>query len=590
MITGSETSRRWLSGVRRPRMTADIALSVVESVDAGPARKARGAFFTPPAIADYLARWAISGNTTARVLDPTCGDGAFLLAAGRQLVGLGTSPDALDQQVFGVDIDEGSLQEADTNLAAEAITAHLAASDFFALTPPDGMWPSFPEPFDAVIGNPPFIRYQTHIGEPRRISAEAALRQGVRLSGLASSWAALLVHAGAFVAPEGRLAMVLPAELLSVGYAEPVRQWLRRRFASVKLVVFERLVFADAMENVVLLLAHGSGGCDAFSLYYVTDADDLTGIQPFEEWAVRVDEAGKWTDLFLSNKRRQLFRKTVAKSFVPLSDYGSPELGTVTGANSYFMVNEATRADFGLRPGLDVIASSPPGTRHFSGPSFTKGDWDRLRLAGERVWMLHPETLDGADEGLLRYLADGVAAGVPLAYKCQVRPNWWRPPAVSAPDLFFTYMSHRFPRLITNRAGVTFVNSLHGVRLRATAPKIAREALPLLALNSVTLLGAETGGRSYGGGILKMEPSEAAALPMPKPELLSAAWAVLRPEWAKLNRQLREGRWTNVVARVDEVLLRDVAGLTTDEQRELHEAAQELRARRLVRSGRESAE
>ena len=45
-----------------------------------------------------------------------------------------------------------------------------------------------------------------------------------------------------------------------------------------------------------------------------------------------------------------------------------------------------------------------------------------------------------------------------------------------------------------------------------------------------------------------------------------------------------------MVARVDEVLLRDVAGLTADEQRELHEAAQELRARRLVRSGRASAE
>lgn len=563
----------------RPTLIAEIEVE----------RKARGAYFTPPAIADYLARWAIAGNPKARVLDPTCGDGVFLVSAGRQLLSLGAPLDDLDGRVTGVDIHQGSLEEADRNLAAEGLTAHLEASDFFGLGAPDGMWPSFPEPFDAVIGNPPFVRYQTHIGEPRRISAEAALRQGVRLSGLASSWAALLVHAGAFVAPEGRLAMVLPAELLSVGYAEPVRQWLRRRFASVKLVVFERLVFADAIENVVLLLAHGSGGCDAFSLYYVTDADDLTGIQPFEEWAVRVDEAGKWTDLFLSNKRRRLFRSTVAKSFVPLGDYGSPELGTVTGANSYFMVSEATRDDYGLRPDLDVIPSSPPGTRHFSGVSFTKGDWERLRLAGERVWMLHPDS-DQGNDGLGRYLALGEANGVPLAYKCQVRPNWWRPPAVSPPDLFFTYMSHRFPRLITNRAGVTFVNSLHGVRLRPTAPKIARDALPLLALNSATLLGAETGGRSYGGGILKMEPSEAWALPMPNPELLAAAWAVLRPERAKLDRQLREGRWTNVIARVDEVLLRDVAGLTADEQRELHEAAHELRARRLVRSGRASAE
>lgn len=556
--------------------------------DANASRKTRGAYFTPPAIADYLARWAMAANPRARVLDATCGDGVFLVAAGRQLVSLGAPLDDLDHHVTGVDVDQGSLEAADRNLAAEGLTAHLESSDFFALGAPGGMWPSFPQPFDAVIGNPPFVRYQTHIGEPRRISAEAALRQGVRLSGLASSWAALLVHAGGFVAPEGRLAMVLPAELLTVGYAEPVRQWLRRRFASVKLVVFERLVFPDATENVVLLLAHGSGGCDAFSLYYATDAEDLTGIRPFEEWAVRVDEAGKWTDLLLSNKRRRLFRHVVAEKFVPLGDYGAPELGTVTGANRYFMVNEATRAEYSLRPDVDVVQCSPPGTRHFSGMSFTKGDWERLRLAGERVWMLQPKSDHGSD-GLCRYLATGVANGVPLAYKCQVRPNWWRPSAVSAPDLFFTYMSHRFPRLIANQARVTFVNSLHGVRIRSSAPTIARDALPFLALNSVTFLGAETGGRSYGGGVLKMEPSEASALPMPRPELLAAAWDLLRPERSKLDRELRDGRWTTVVARVDEVLLGDAAGLTIAEQRDLQEAAQELRARRMVRSRRQSA-
>jgi methylase of polypeptide subunit release factors len=569
---------------------ADPQLAVV-GIDAaeGPAgRKARGAFFTPPAIAEYLTRWAVASNPQARVLDPTCGDGVFLLAAGRQLVGAGAAAEDLDQLVTGVDIHDASLREADGNLADAGLTANLVTSDAFHLSPPGGMFPSFAQPFDAVVGNPPFVRYQQHIGEARRVSAQAALAQGVRLSGLASSWAALLVHAGGFVAPEGRLAMVLPAELLSVGYAEPVRRWLHQRFASVKLVVFERLQFSDAMENVVLLLAQGSGGCDAFSLYYVTDAQDLLSIQPFDEWAVRIEDTGKWTDLFLSNHRRQLYRQIVDRHFARLADYGSPELGTVTGANAYFTLTEATRAEYNLRPGQDVIRTSPPGTRHFTGVSFTNHDWERLRDAGDRVWMLYPESGEGSP-GLARYLALGEAEGVPQAYKCRVRANWWRPPAVSAPDLFFTYMSHRYPRLITNRAGVTFVNSLHGVRLRPEVNKtIAREALPLIAFNSVTMLGAETGGRSYGGGILKMEPSEASGLPMPQPGLLATAWTILRPERAKLDRQLREGQWTNVVARVDDVLLRDAAGMSAVDVKDIHNAAQELRARRLVRSSREN--
>ena len=33
---------------------------------------------------------------------------------------------------------------------------------------------------DAVIGNPPFVRYQEHIGDARKRSAQAALAQGRR--------------------------------------------------------------------------------------------------------------------------------------------------------------------------------------------------------------------------------------------------------------------------------------------------------------------------------------------------------------------------------------------------------------------------
>jgi adenine-specific DNA methylase len=544
-------------------------------------RKARGAFFTPPEIADYLAQWAIAGNGRARILDPTCGDGVFLLAAGRALLAAGRSSSDGSGQLVGVDLHGPTLSRAADVLAEEGLDAHLETADFFALSPPGEIFPSFP-PFDAVIGNPPFIRYQQHIGAARRISAQAALRQGVRRSGLASSWAALLVHAAAFLAPEGRLAMVLPAELLSVGYAEPVRQWLRRRFASVKLVVFERLQFDDALENVVLLLAQGTGGCDAFSIYYVEDAEDLLRIQPFDEWAVALSDEGKWTDLFLTNRQRQTFRVVVDQHFAPLELYGPPELGTVTGANSYFALSEGTRAEFELDPGVHVIPISPPGTRHLQGMAFTRRDWRTLLESGERVWLLRPNAEDDSP-GLRRYLQHGVDLGVPKAYKCQVRPNWWRPPAVPQPDLFFTYMSHRFPRLVTNRAGVTILNSMHGLRLGPGVSSIAREALPLLAFNSVTMLGAETQGRSYGGGILKMEPREAASLPVPNHDILGAAWSALRPERGRLDRQLRDGRWTSVVARVDEVLLRGVMRMGSQETALVQEAARTLRARRLSR-------
>jgi len=82
-----------------------------------------------------------------------------------------------------------------------------------------------------------------------------------------------------------------------------------------------------------------------------------------------------------------------------------------------------------------------------------------------------------------------------------------------------------------------------------------------------------------------MEPREAASLPLPKPAELEAAWAILRPERSALDRSLREGRWTSVVARVDEVVLGQVLGLGHENCSSLQDSARTMRARRLARGG-----
>lgn len=554
---------------------------MIRPEDTSPLRKDRGAFFTPEPIAAHLADWAVRGDPSAKILDPTCGEAVFLLAAGRQLKAIGCQPSDLDERLYGVDLHAESLAAASVLLEGDGLGARLLADDFFAVPTPDQLGAPLPY-MDAVIGNPPFIRYQNHVGAARHRSASAALRQGVRLNGLASSWAALLVHACGFLKPEGRLAMVLPAELLTVSYAEPVRAWLRQRFERVHLVMLERLQFEDAVEKVVLVLAEGTGGCDAFSLYHVGDAADLDSLGPYVNWSVTPSAEGKWTDLLLPNHQRQLFKRTIAEHFVPLSNYGTTELGIVTGANVFFALSESTRVEYGLAED-QLVRISPPGTKHLSGTTFSRQQWDALRAADERVWLLRPAANDRR-RGLKRYIEYGESIGVHEAYKCTVRSPWWRPPVVSSPDVFFTYMSHRYPRLIANAAGVTFVNSMHGVRLRPEVRTLAKASLPLLCLNSATMLGAEVFGRSYGGGVLKMEPREASALPMPSPTVMAGAWDELKPFKDHLDRRLKAGNWTSVVKRVDAAVLGSAARLEETEIASLLEAARSLRARRGVAS------
>lgn len=545
--------------------------------DSAELRKQRGAFFTPASIADFLAAWATQGRADACVLDPTCGEAVFLLAAARQLASNGADPVAIRDLLYGVDLHGASLDDSRRRLNDEGFDATLHVGDFFGHPTPAQLGGSLPW-MDAVVGNPPYVRYHEHTGATRKLSVAAALAQGVRLSGLASSWAALLVHACSFLKPDGRVAMVLPAELMTVGYAEPLRRWLRERFAAVHLVLFEELQFQDAEEQVVLLVARGSGGCDAVSLHQVRGADELQRLHAFDGVAVAPGPEGKWTDLLLPTERRALFRRVSSEHFVGLGAYGAPELGTVTGANPFFALSEATRERFDLSTD-DLTPIVPPGTKHLQSTRFTTGRWEQLKLQGDRVWLLDPR-VGRPRGGLARYVAEGEALGVHEAYKCTVRTPWWKPPVVGPPDIFFTYMSHRYPRLIANEASVSFVNSMHGLVLRDDAPPIARDALPLLALNSVSMLGAEVFGRSYGGGILKMEPSEAAQLPVPAPAVLARAWKRIEGRRAHLDELLRLKQWQEVVEEIDDALLVAAAGVPRADVLALRWEAARLRRRR----------
>jgi hypothetical protein len=122
---------------------------------------------------------------------------------------------------------------------------------------------------------------------------------------------------------------------------------------------------------------------------------------------------------------------------------------------------------------------------------------------------------------------------------------------------------------------------MHGLRL--ASDEWSSDAVALAALNSVTLLGAEVQGRSYGGGVLKLEPREAASLPLPKPDVLRKLWERLEPERDVLDQHLRAGDWMKVVGRVDEVLLRDVLGLEANQLELLVESGRSMRGRRLAR-------
>jgi adenine-specific DNA-methyltransferase len=544
--------------------------SAPPGVDTPELRKARGAFFTPLELCRHLAGWAIRTPQDA-VLEPSCGEAAFLVAAAERMSSLGPGSGRL----HGIDVHPASAREARRILAGTGHRTKITVADFFTVPPTPT--------FDAVIGNPPFVRYQDFTGEARSLSREAALKAGVNLTRLASSWAAFTVHSALFLKPGGRLALVLPAELLSVNYADEVRQFLIRRFSRVRLVLFTERIFPGVLEEVVLVLAEGSGGTDHIELQQVRGLTELLGPTGgvVSTWRPETDD-GKWTSALLPAAARAAAAAVAEHpGATTLHTWGETTLGAVSGNNRYFALSPDQVAAAGLDVAQDLVPLSPPGSRHLRGLTFATRAWTALGELGRATWLFRPSG-EPSPAGW-EYIAAGERTGVPAAYKCRVRSPWWRVPLVPPADLLLTYMNADTPRVSTNQAGVRHLNSVHGIYLRPGLRRVGTDLLPLACLNSFTLLGAETVGRAYGGGMLKIEPREADRLPVPTPQIVES----LRPELVSVRgsvvRALADGRLLDAVALVDEVLLESGLGLSQADAATIREARDLLAGRRAAR-------
>ena len=540
--------------------------------DSAQSRKARGAFFTPPELCDHVVDWAVRDPHDI-VLEPSCGEASFLLTAGARLRALSDGGHYDSNQLCGLELHEQSARAARLRLASLDLAAQIEIGDFFAVDPAPR--------FDAVVGNPPYVRYQDFSGEARARGRAAALRAGVSLTGLASSWAAFTVHAALFLKPGGRLGLVLPAELLSVNYAAGVRRYLMERFARVRLVLFSERVFPGVMEEVVLLLAEGNGPTAHCELHQLADLAELKTIDPAGRTWTPVPPEGKWTASLMSAAAWEAYSEVASGSaFGTLHDWGETTLGMVTGNNRYFALSPARVAELGLSA-TDTIPLSPPGSRHLRGLTFDAPARRELGKLGKSTWLFRPAA--GPSPAALEYIEAGEAAGVQKAYKCRVRSPWWRVPLVRPPDIFLTYMNADTPRLCANKARAHHLNSVHGLYFHPEVRRLGAHLLPLAALNSMTLLGAEIVGRAYGGGMLKLEPREADRLPVPSGESLLAASQALSALRPRVTKALRSGRLLDAVRLVDDAFLVGQLGVSPAQVEVLRQAHADMSARRSAR-------
>jgi hypothetical protein len=243
----------------------------------------------------------------------------------------------------------------------------------------------------------------------------------------------------------------------------------------------------------------------------------------------------------------------------------------VTGANEYFLVPDSTVDEYDLHQ----IATPMVGrSQHLPGIRYTKKRHSSNRKTGLPVNFIDfANTSRGKmTAGMRRYVLHGEALGLHKRYKTRIRSPWYIVPSKWVPQLFLLKRSHYVPKLVLNDANALNTDTAYRVSTKVSATDFA-----FSFYNSLTAISAELEGRSYGGGVLELVPSEIRRLLVP---LVKVSKEDLEQLDSKLTNQEPNSK---VLEDQDRIILSAI-GLTNPEIRTIQKARLKLQSRRLRQS------
>lgn len=531
-------------------------------IEKASAEKLRGGFYTPESIAAFILKWGINGSTNYDILEPSCGDGVFL----EQL----KENNHKFKSVTAIELDEIEAKKAEK---IKLDNKFVINADFHQYCNETN------KKFDLVVGNPPYIRYQYFQEDQQNEAIKVFNQAKLKYSKLTNAWVSFVVGSSLLLKNKGKIGFVLPAELLQVSYAQQLREFLAHFYNKINIISFEKLVFPDIQQEVVLLLCE-KNETDSHLIEHLElkDASELVhlDVNKLKSPQKRIDfKSNKWTYYFLEQEEIDFLEKIGEKMEIPtIGNYADVEVGITTGSNDYFTVPLPVVEGYDLKEYAKPMVGR---SVQVNSVIFTKKDWQLNRQTKAKAHLLvFPPRREIADhKGASSYIRLGESMGINKGYKTGIRDDWFVIPSIKLSDALFIRRNNLYPRLILNEAEAYTTDTMHRVFMKSDTNK---NAFIASFYNSLSLAFSEIVGRSYGGGVLELMPSEAAKILLPyraENDVLLHA----------VDQMMRDKKHIDEILNItDEVILKKGYGLSDKEIKIANNIWKKLVSRRLNRS------
>lgn len=466
-------------------------------------QKLRGAYYTPLSLAEKIVEYFKDDDSIKTVLEPSCGDGVFF--------------DALKnlcliqkiKQLDGIEIEKDEVVKLKEKVSAFK-NINIQHFDFFTFYKEN----SDSKKYDLILGNPPYIRYQYLTESQRNEMSEILTSHKMKSNKLINTWVAFVVASVQLLSENGKIAFVIPVDILQVAYAEDLRIFLTQELSNITVLAFKNLIFHDIEQEVVVFIGEKKSNKKGIRIVEFKDISDIS-IPEIKRTEFRTfsNSHEKWTKYFISKTETDLISAIKNDNrFQKLSDCALINIGVTTGNNSYFSVDKTTAQNYDLESiSIPLIGRSS----HANSVYFEKSDWEENANNNKAAYLvIFPQIPFGLySQGQKDYIKLGEETNQNKGYKCSIRDKWYQIPSIWIPDAFFLRRNNLYPKFVLNHCGAISTDTMHRIKFN---DDVEPERIVLSYYNSISFAFTEICGRSYGGGVLEILPGEMGNMYVPK--------------------------------------------------------------------------
>ena len=201
-------------------------------------KKTNGAFFTPQYIVDFIIT-NLAPQENAKVIDPSCGSGAFLLGIIRYFINTFKKivRDIVNDNLYGADILEYNTRRSKLLIILFAImNGEIVSENDIHIYTADSLRCEWPYQFDMVVGNPPYVKFQDLDDTTRNFLFESY--QTTKL-GTYNLYFAFFELGLKLLKKDGKLGYITPNNYFTSLSGEPLRQFFQGNKSIYQIVDFD---------------------------------------------------------------------------------------------------------------------------------------------------------------------------------------------------------------------------------------------------------------------------------------------------------------------------------------------------------------